>query len=507
MPRQIHGSDALQRLDMSIADMRRMVADAMAAAENVNVREAEVRSEQVDHYRELADIRIDVIAGTIDDTQLDTLHKAARELLQQHEDYVASESQALSEADETLTDLEAQRAELATAHRAAMDAYEEKVAETEARLTGDPAYIALARASDQAAAIASRAHQKLAIAKTDLEEKGAPYQRDKLFAYLWRRGFRTPASKAGPFFRFLDGWVAGICGYDQAWMNYQRLSQLPEWLEGHAAEQDSKADAALEALEQAEQAALAESGAEALRQRADTLLADIQRTDQAIDAAEAEHQAIAQRHADALNADAGPARDARRLLEDGLRQTAFQDLRTLAAETIDLRDDQIVDTLVKLRTEEMSLDLEGERLSGLPDRLQTDLAALEDLRRRFKQARYDTSYAMFSAAALDDALAGLVSGRFGAERAFEYLSRSVKRIEPKAQPGFGGQPRSSTLGFPDVLGDVIWEIAKESSRGGGLRHGGKIGFPTSSGSRRRSPRIKIPRGGGKGGGFKTGGGF
>ena len=504
----IPGLEALSRIDLSIADMRRMVADAIAAADKAAARAAEVRQEQMAHYRELAGIRLDVVSGDVDKGQFDKLHTAARKLLDQHADYVKGEAEALEAAAARIAALEAKRKELADRHQAAVETYENKVAEVEAALKADTAYQALAMESETAAAVAARAHQKLEVARADLEEKGEPYKADRLFSYLWERKFRTPEYYAGALTRMLDGWVAGLVKYDQAWMNFQRLSQLPEWLEAHAADQDAKADEALKALEAAEEDALEKAGANALRKAADDLLADVQAADAAIEKAETGHGEIAARHSAALAENAGPAMEARRMLEDGLRKTSFQDLRTLAAQTIDLTDDRIVDALVKLRTEEMSLELESERLAGLPDRLRGDLANLEDLRRRFKAARYDSSYAVFSSAAIDEALTGIVSGRTGSEKAFSQLSRSVRRIEPQAEPGFGGMRRSQTIGMPDVLGGVIWEIAREAARNGS--RGGSINFPSSGGSSRRSPRINLPRGGGGGkggGGFRTGGGF
>ena len=513
--RAVPGLEALSRIDMSIADMRRQVADAMSAADAATARAGEVRNAQVAHYKELAEIRLDVVQDGVAQGRLDKLHIEARQLLDEHADYVKHEGEALDAAARKISELEAKRAKLAADHQAAVETYEQKVAEVEAALKADESYKALAAASENAAAVAARAHQKLEVARADLEDKGKPYKADKLFSYLWKRKFRTPEYKAGPFIRFLDGWVASIVKYDNAWMNFQRLSQLPEWLEEHAKEQDEKAADALKALEDAEEAALEKASANALRKTADDLLDQVHATDQAIDAAEKEHGEIAARHAAALNDEAGPARDALRLLENGLKQESFQDLRTLAAETIDLKDDRIVDALVKLRTEQMSLELETERLAGVPDRLRGDLANLEDLRRRFKSARLDSSYTIVSSAALDEALSGIVSGRIGSDKAYDYLSRSARRVEPRAEPGFGGSRRSQTIGLPPVLGDVIWEIAKEAGRSGGYR-GGSIGFPTSGGmggSRRRSPRINFPSGGGGGGGrrggggFKTGGGF
>ncbi|MEZ5998069.1 MAG: hypothetical protein R3B98_05195 [Hyphomonas sp.] len=510
--RNIPGLEALSRIDMSIADMRRMVADAISSADSATARTAEVRSAQVANYKELAEIRLDVVADGVAEGRLDKLHSEARKLLDEHADYVKREGEALEAAAARVKELEEKRAKLAADHQAAVETYEAKVAEVEAALKADEGYKALAGASENAAAVAARAHQKLDVARADLEEKGKPYTDDKLFSYLWKRKFRTPDYKAGPFIRFMDGWVAHLVKYDDAWMNFQRLSQLPEWLEEHARDQDEKAAAALKALEEAEEAALEKAGANALRKTADDLLEEVRNTDKAIDAADAEHGEIAARHSAALGEEAGPAREALRLLEEGLRKESFQDLRTLAAETIDLRDDRIVDALVKLRTEEMSLELESERLAGLPERLRGDLAKLEDLRRRFKSARLDSSYTVVDSSAVDEALSGIVSGRIASDRAFDYISRAVRRVEPRAEPGFGGTRRSQTIGLPPVLGDVIWEIAKEAGRSGNYGGGG-ISFPTGRpSSPRRSPRINLPKGGGGGGkrgggGFKTGGGF
>ncbi|MEO1476171.1 MAG: hypothetical protein AAFS13_07290, partial [Pseudomonadota bacterium] len=94
-------------------------------------------------------------------------------------------------------------------------------------------------------------------------------------------------------------------------------------------------------------------------------------------------------------------------------------------------------------------------------------------------------------------------------RALRQLSRAVRRKQTRTPNGFGGRRRRNTLGLPDVLEDVVWEMAKDAGRSG--RYGGS---PWSSGrTRRRAPPRSFPRrpsgGGGRrgGGGFKTGGGF
>jgi hypothetical protein len=515
----VSGPEALRRFDGAIAELRRMVSDSIAAAEGISGREAEVRKVQVEAFRELALIRLNVI-DDLEAAQLDRLHAAAKTLLDKHDEFVASSQQELDSASARIADLEKKRAAIAAEHEAAVKKYETEVVRVAGALKADQAYLDLSQASQTAAAIAARASQKLKVAREDIESKGAPFKSDKLFMYLWQRKFRTPEYRAGLITRLLDGWVASLCKYDQAWMNYQRLSDLPLWLEDHAVEQDRKASAALKALEDAEHAALEKAGTGQMRAKAESLLQEIRTIDKDIDRAEAEHQQIAEKHTRAVQAEEGPAREARRVLEEGLQRASFNDLRRLAAETLSLDDDRLVDRLAKLRTEEMQLELEAQKLAGQPDRIRVDLGQMEELRRRFKQARYDSGYALFASAAIDEVLTGILRGQTTADEAFNFLQRAVRRIEPQAEPGFGGQHRSDTIGLPDVLGDIVWEIAKESMRGGRGYRGGSINFPSGGGGR-RSPRIDFPsggsgsRGGGfggggggkRGGGFRTGGGF
>ena len=500
----MNGPEALRQLDRSISDLRRSFREAVEDAERSDAREAEIRSIQMAGYRSLAEIRLDLLRNTADPGVLDKLHKSALDLMDQHAAYIDKQATALEEAAGRIEALEVRRAEQAGEHEAALEAYEIRVAEVEAGLAKDGDYQALAATSENAASVAARAHQKLNLARNDLEAKGKPYTDDPLFSYLWKRGYRTPAYRAGPVTRFLDHWVARLCKYDAAYLNYARLSDLPVWLEEHAATQDRLAAEALAALESYEETALGKAGADDLRQTADDLLAAMESLDREIESAEKSHGALATKHEQALRAQAGPAIEARRLLEDGLKQASFPDLRILAAETLDLDDDRIVDQLVKLRAEEMSLSLDSGRLAKLPGLLRRDLEDMEALRRRFKAARFDSPYASFKRTALNDILSGLAMRRLTTDRAFSRIQRALRRVEPRAEPGFGGRQRSSALGLPDVLGDVIWEIAREAGRGS------SIGFPSGGRgkrrSRRRSPRISIPAPRRRNG-FKTGGGF
>ncbi len=513
MRKSITGQNTLRIIDGAIAGLRRQVGDAIVAAENIDAREAQIRDGQVTCYTALAGIRLDLMRRSDDADDLDRAHRKAARLLDQHDVFIAEQSTALDSASEQIRTLEEQRVALSEEHDAAIAAYEVRVAEVEAKLLKSKPYRALAVKAEAQAAIATRAHQKLEIARDDLEQKGASYRSDPLFQYLWKRNYRKAGYKAPPITRFLDGWVARLCKYDQAYPNYGRLTDLPDWLEQHAAEQDKQAEIAESTLEAAELKALKTAGADKLQTTADALLGKIEATDLAIVTAEDAHGALAARQVRLRNEEEGPAREARRILEDSLRQASFPDLRILAAETLALDDDQLVDQLVNLRREEMSLEIEADRLEQRPDELRQDLSSMEQLRRKFKSARLDSPYARFKPAAIDDILTALSVGRLNANDAFRQLQRIVRRQEPRTQPGFGGSRRSRTIGLPDILGDVIWEVAKQA---GQSRRGSATRFPTRRRTRRsKGPRISIPPRrsppsggrGRRGGGFKTGGGF
>ena len=125
------------------------------------------------------------------------------------------------------------------------------------------------------------------------------------------------------------------------------------------------------------------------------------------------------------------------------------------------------------------------------------------MRRRFKEARFDSDAALIKIALFDDALESLASGRSSVSRALKQIHQSVKRKDRRTRNGFGGRASNSDFEIYDVIGVIAEEALRHGMGGMGSRRRGK--FPTRGRgtSRRSSPR----RGGGGGGGFKTGGGF
>lgn len=524
MSHPLNGRDALALLDNHVSRLRQSMAAAIADADGVEARRGAIQREQAAAYGALAGMRLDLMQAGGDGAEFGRLEAAARALTERHAAFVAAEKAALETAEAALGALEVKRAQLAARHDAAVETYESRVAEAEASLKGSAAYTALVEAAEEARAVTQRAGQKLELARNDRTEKGAPYEQDPLFSYLWKRRFRSPEYKAGGVIRMLDSWVAKLCRYDQAFLNYQRLTELPDRIAEHAVFVAGLEDKAEAALVEAEERAMREAGIEALQGEADRLKAEIAVCDGEIAAAEEAHRAMAQRHEAALKEEAGPAVEARELLAAELRKASFPDLRILTAETVELEDDRLVDALVRLRAEEMSLDLEAGKRLVRPGVLREDLARMEALRRQFKEARFDSPYALMSRAAFDEMMSNLMKGDMDVRDTLRGLSRSVRRAEPQAHPDFGGRSRQDTIGLPDImggviggiLGEVLEEVIKETTRGSGGYGSGPIfpGPPKRPSRSSSSGGRSFPSGGGRsghggrrGGGFKTGGGF
>ncbi|MEM7460041.1 MAG: hypothetical protein AAF331_11295 [Pseudomonadota bacterium] len=500
MAKWISGRDALEHLDRRLSRLRRRLNDAIQTADGNDARLAEIQSNRVGALQKLADMRLDVIQQA-DIEDLDRLHRQALELLQSHSDYIEQERQAIETASDKIADLEAHRSDLSDQHQTLETEIESKLAGIETRLKDDAAYRGLVEAFDDADAIADRADQKLAVAIDEREDKSAAYLSDPLFSYLWQRGFGTTAYKGGGLFKMFDGWVARLCKYDGARLNFARLNDITDWLGDHAQATRDAADLAKTTLENAEREAIETAGIPADEVTADALRIQIADTDGHIETAEAAHTDLTERHAKTLIGEEGPAKQARKLLERGLQHMSIPDLRMLAAETVTLDDDDIVDDLVELRTEEMSLELETERVSDAPTRLGEELGAFEALRRRFKEARFDSDTALIKIALFDDALENLATGRSSVSRALKQIHQSVRRKERRTRQGFGGRQSGSDFEVYDIIG-VIAEEALRHGMSGGRRRGSFGKFPKRGrNTSRRSGSRK------RGGGFKTGGGF
>ena len=502
----VSGRDALHRLDGLTVGAREEFDAAARGAESHARRRADLARLKAEGYRELAAMRLDVIRKE-QAASLDAAEKEALQLLEAHADFLARIDGEVAEADAKLKDAEAKRRAGEVEVDAALNAYESLVAETEKTVETDPGYIALKDAFEQARAVSVRAEQKLELAKADRDEKRKPYEADPLFSYLWQRKFRTPEYKKGGLSRGLDNWVARLCGYDQAYLNYARLIELPDRIAEHMANMRLEEAEAQAAIERFEAQALEARGAGKLSAELGAAKDRLKALDVALGEAEAKHAELRRQQEQAASGDAGPQEQARRVIEAGLEKASFPDLKVLAAETTTTDDDRVVEALIKLRTEELQMEVNWRGVEALPARRRAGAETLEAVRRRFKEAGLDSPYVMLLRPAFEAAIEAYGKGPAPDGEALWRAIRATVRQAPRSDDDyFGGPRRGRNVGGDVIAGVILGEVIKAATRGSRWGGGGWGGGGIGGGGSRGGGGFKT---GGRmgGGGFKTGGRF
>ena len=189
---------------------------------------------------------------------------------------------------------------------------------------------------EEAEAVVDRAERKRELAAEDEAEKGAPYRNDKLFWYLWERQYGTKDYRGGSIARMLDGWVARLCDYRDAALNYKRLTEIPIRLAGHVANLEDKAESERAALEALEEKALKREGADELREASISGQSRLDELDARITATEEAHMAALDAQAETAGASDGAYQKALQVLTETLQDEDFSDLRWLASQTASL---------------------------------------------------------------------------------------------------------------------------------------------------------------------------
>ncbi len=475
----ISGRDALQRLDGAVERARGDFDAAVIAADGQTKRRGDLLRMRAGGYREFARIRLDVLKeGTA--AQLSAAEAQAAKLLEDHKEFVATIGGKVETAEAAVAEVEARRTMASDAAEQALQAYEAQVAATEARLQTDTAYLALKSAFEEARAVSARSAQKLELAKADRTEKGAPYESDPLFSYLWDRKFRTPDYHGGGVTSALDNWVAKTCGYDAAYLNYARLVELPDRLAEHAARVKLDEAEAEAAIGRYESSALEADGANALSAKLKDARDAVAAIDAELAGAEATRADLRAQQEKAATGDSGPQEEARRVIENTLAKASFPDLRVLAAETTTLDDDKIVDALVRLRTEELQLEVDWRNVEAVPARRRASVDALELVRQRYKQAKLDGPYVSVARAAFDAAIMAYGQGpRPDAEALWRAILAAVRQAPGPDDTYFGGPRRRRSIGMSPVEGMIVGAVLGQALGGG--RHWGGGGWSGGGG--------------------------
>ncbi len=473
----LSGPDALQSIDRGLNEAQRDLETTQARVKRATDELAALDESEAESYRKLARARLDALARDEVLKGLDASDKRARALLADHANALEVLEERVAEAAREQERSERQRDAQAERVAAAIEAFDDAVAETQQRLTTDAPYQAQLTKTKQADAVAANAENKTELAQADRDEKGRPYEAGPLFMYLWNRGYGTPRYRAGTIARFFDRKVARLCRFDKARANYHMLCEIPKRLAEHAATVRAAAEDELAALEDLENAAMTADGVDALRDAVAREEQALNAIEEQIAAAEAKQQELDAERTRLFAGDDDHYREAHDVLVRALRRDSLRDLRRDAHYTRLPDDDVVVEELADIEDRRDDLEDDIDDLKGLIRAQEKRLRELQGVRRDFKRRRYDDRRSEFADGSIIPILIGeLLKGAISRDGFWGSLKRQHKFRKRRADPGFG----SGRMG-----------------RGGGPWSGGRIG------------RGGRPLGGRRvgGGGFRTGGSF
>ncbi|MFB9949090.1 hypothetical protein ACFFP0_09545 [Rhizobium puerariae] len=458
--------DALNSIERAGQGLRQDEDRLARIIEGAAAETTRLRVEQAGLFKSLARIRLDAlrqnqILGTLDAAEHQALSLVEEQ--QRKLDDLSKRREALLAE---LSDIRQARADDARQVSAAADAITAVEEATQKRMSEDVAWQAQAARLSGAQARAAAAEDKAKQSETDLDEKSKPYLADRLFVYLWERGYGTRTYRGGPIARLGDGYVARVVNYEPARQNYFTLTEIPKRLREHAdrlkaevAEEEGK----LTAIERAALEADGIGEREAAHRKASE---DLQVSDRRIADLESENAALEHQRSVLLgdDNDQGLAGALAGLAESMQRE----DLRVLlrdALETPTPEDERIVRRLQQIEAELAAREQEAAEARQTSLQLARKRAELERSRDEFRRSDYERQGGGFSNDKLiGDVIGGIIGGVL-----------SSRELRDALRSGY--RSGGNRANFPSRPGGGVFG----GSRGGGNGPSGGGGFRTGGG--------------------------
>jgi hypothetical protein len=476
----ISGQQTLTSIDRALSEARGKVAAIEAQIAEANARLTELQQAQTRDYRELAKLRVDLVADGTLIQHLDQAEAQVARLLEQRQAALADLERQIQTAAQARAPLEAERASQAAQVDAAAAKVDAAQARTQARLDADPSYQAQRGRAQEAERTARHAAEKARLSAEELSQKGESYRADPLFMYLWQRDYGLPDYKAGNLVRWLDGRVARLIGYADARANYGRLNEIPVRLSEHAAALQATADVELAALTALDEQARKADGIPPLEEAQAQAQVAIDAIDARLGQADADRQALLARKAAFA---AGEDDHTRSAIDYLASELARDDLMALRRETLLTpfpEDDTIVARMLAREDERRRLEASLQALREAYHAAQLRAAEVDTLRQDFKRNRYDRPGSGFgNDAMIAMMLAQFLNGMLDRNGLWKVLQEQQRYQPQRSDPTFG----SGGFGRGSVWGGGFGD-SHGIGRGGGFGGGGSGG-----------------------GGFRTGGGF
>jgi DNA repair exonuclease SbcCD ATPase subunit len=437
------GYQTLQNIEHAISQIRAREEELTRAMQADNETRTALMRERARLLRQFAELRTKsaVADGVIDEA--DRLENDVAMILASRQktiaDIEARHRRAEARRKEILESSKAQHSQIA-----ALEAELDQLAEEARRsLTSNAEYLAAVARRDTLAQQQGRAASKARQAEADRQRKGAPYESDPLFMYLWKRNYRGRDPNAAAIVRALDEWVAKLCGYNTARANYAMLIEIPTRLKEHAERLAKERDAAAARASEIEARRMTELAGTDLPGRLAAARAKHKEIDASLSAVETELSEAA----NLLNRYAEGSDDSFKLAVDTL--SAFLDrqrydlLMDEARATAEPSDDELAVRIAETMRKAEAIERQVRERRGELDKLASRREELVRVVADFRRKSYHEPGSIFEPDMdLDDMLEAVIKGILtGAE----YWARTRQR---QRWNGRAADPFRRSSGFP-----------------------------------------------------------
>jgi len=493
------GTAALQTIDQSLQSMRNDVVRLDSQLNQLTTEIANNQRHRAKLFNDIARVRLaELDVGELQ-VSMTAADESAVHTLAQRDKAIAQLANEIEASNDDISTAERDREGLLAILNEKAEALIELEASVQQQLQDDDAYLAQFETAKQAESIAQEALKKVQKAQANMAEKAEPYQADKLFMYLWNRGFGTTEYSGGLFARFADSWVAKLIEYEPARVNYWNLEEIPKRLNDHAERVGDQADTQHMLLQQLELNALENAGVKALEAEIDQGRTELDKHDDEIEALELTLNDQLDQRAKFVAGEDQYIRECLQRLSSALEHKNLASIHRYVRETVSPTDDSLV---IELQTLNDSLDDVEQNIAdvrNLHDKRFARLRELEKVRRDFKNSRFDDARSGFGNQSLiNGAISQFMQGLISGADVWRVIKRNQRYRNVAASPDFG----SGGLGeIADMIGGEIMRQGRRRR----VNRGSSWNWPKP---RRGGGVFRAPRGGGSGGGgFKTGGGF
>ena len=467
------GREALSSVENAISRVRSNESRLDATLRSAIDEAARLRQEKAESFRALARIRLDAMMRerVIDD--LNTTERRALEMLERHREKLADLTRRRDAGQAELDRAEAAKHERDEELAAALERIGQLQERTLEPLQSMPAWQSAREAVEAAIGVAENAEKKAALAEEDLAAKGAPYESDALFMYLWDKKHGSSEDGSSTLVRFFDRKVAALVGYRDARANYAMLKEIPLRLCEHASSRRAAVETAKQRLANVERQALIANGIDAheakaaeseaaMKAAADEVVritSDLQRID-------AEREELLETEGDA---NFGRAVD---ILAEALAREDIRELYEDARRTPGPADDRVVSAISASDAALVKADSEVKEIRSEIRKLGRRRMELEGARDRARDSGYDDPRGTFGgngAEVIGDIIGGILRGALSGGALDQVLRDNYRAPRRGSGGGWGGG--SGPTSWPSPWGGG-------GSSGGGRSGGGDGGWRT-----------------------------